>query len=334
MDLNLLRQSLAVPIKQAGDIDSAGRQAFQIGQKIGLSETDLDAAVFIAVELASNLVKHGGGGDLIFRVIDNDFDHGIELMSLDNGSGMIVSRCMEDGYSTAGGAGTGLGTIRRLATAFDAYSLAEMGSVLVARILKRTSSTSPFDLGALCLPIAGERYCGDAWAVREHEDRLSMMVSDGLGHGIGAAEASDLALGIFAQALDHAPSAILEAQHVALTGSIGAAVLTCRLDSRTNMMSCTGIGNVAGVIVDGADERGVVSLEGVVGSRVRKIKTFDYDVLAGQTLVFHSDGLTSRWRLKDFPGLFSRSAAVIAGVMFKTYRRGKDDATVLVVRRR
>ena len=334
MDLNLLRQSLAVPIKQAGDIDVAGRQAFQIGQKIGLNEKDLDAAVFIAVELASNLVKHGGGGDLIFRVIDNDFDHGIELMSLDNGPGMIVSRCMDDGYSTTGGAGTGLGTVRRLATAFDAYSLAEIGSVLVARILKRTSGTSLFDIGALCLPVAGERYCGDAWDVREHEDRLSMMVSDGLGHGIGAAEASDLALGIFAQASDHAPSAILEAQHVALTASVGAAVLTCRLDCRTNIMSCTGVGNVAGVIVDGADERGVVSLEGVVGSRVRKIKTFDYDVLAGQTLVFHSDGLTSRWRLKDFPGLFSRSAAVIAGVMFRTYRRGKDDATVLVLRRR
>jgi hypothetical protein len=46
----------------------------------------------------------------------------------------------------------------------------------------------------------------------------------------------------------------------------------------------------------------------------------------------HSDGVQSRWDLSKYPGLLSRQAAVIAGVLLRDFRRERDDASVLVVK--
>ena len=37
----------------------------------------------------------------------------LKIISLDDGPGMDVQRCLQDGYSTAGSPGTGLGAIHR-----------------------------------------------------------------------------------------------------------------------------------------------------------------------------------------------------------------------------
>jgi hypothetical protein len=49
--------------------------------------------------------------------------------------------------------------------------------------------------------------------------------------------------------------------------------------------------------------------------------------------VLHSDGVGSRWDLAEYPGLSTRHPALIAGVLHRDFSRGRDDATVVVVRR-
>jgi serine/threonine protein phosphatase PrpC len=49
-------------------------------------------------------------------------------------------------------------------------------------------------------------------------------------------------------------------------------------------------------------------------------------------LVLHSDGLTTRWRWEDFPGLGRTSASVIARRLLQALAKDDDDATVLVVK--
>jgi hypothetical protein len=49
-------------------------------------------------------------------------------------------------------------------------------------------------------------------------------------------------------------------------------------------------------------------------------------------LVLHSDGLTSHWKLAAYSGLHVRHAAVIAGVLYRDFRRANDDVTVVVVK--
>jgi len=48
----------------------------------------------------------------------------------------------------------------------------------------------------------------------------------------------------------------------------------------------------------------------------------------------HSDGLSARWNLADYPGLFQRHPAVIAATLYRDNVRSRDDATIVVARYR
>jgi hypothetical protein len=76
----------------------------------------------------------------------------------------------------------------------------------------------------------------------------------------------------------------------------------------------------------------MVSHNGTVGAEMRKVQEFVYRWPKGAPVVFHSDGITTHWDLQAYPGLASRQSALIAGVIFRDFQRGRDDATVVVLR--
>ena len=331
--MNLIRQSLAMPIREMHDVGDARRQATLAARDMSFDETAAGRVGIVTTELAGNLVKHAGGGTLILRALSSGASAGLELTTLDDGPGMDVQRCMEDGYSTAGSPGTGLGAIKRMTSAFDIYSLRDRGTVMVANLWAGATPVTAFDIGAICLPVAGETLCGDGWATRETAAGLDFVVCDGLGHGPIAAESTDLALSIFADKPELEPGALLERMHGALKTTRGAAILTARLDSAAGQLTCAGIGNIGGYIMSQPKPKGIVSMNGIVGHQVTRVKTFTYEVSPNDLVILHSDGLTTHWKLDDFPGLFNRSAGIVAAMMYKHFKRGKDDATVLVLRR-
>jgi hypothetical protein len=49
-------------------------------------------------------------------------------------------------------------------------------------------------------------------------------------------------------------------------------------------------------------------------------------------LILHSDGLQTRWNLRDYPGLVTRHPAVVTALLHRDFSRGRDDATVLAIR--
>lgn len=53
---------------------------------------------------------------------------------------------------------------------------------------------------------------------------------------------------------------------------------------------------------------------------------------AESVLVLHSDGISSRWSLEQYPGLRDCHPALIAGVLHRDFRKGHDDSTVVVIR--
>ena len=57
---------------------------------------------------------------------------------------------------------------------------------------------------------------------------------------------------------------------------------------------------------------------------------WEVDWNADSLLVMHSDGLATRWQLDKYPGLAMRHPALIAGVLYRDFSRGRDDVTVLV----
>ena len=61
------------------------------------------------------------------------------------------------------------------------------------------------------------------------------------------------------------------------------------------------------------------------------MQVFTYPWPKGSLLLLHSDGLTTHWRAGDYPGLLACRPAVAAGVLYRDFRRRRDDATVLVL---
>jgi hypothetical protein len=63
-----------------------------------------------------------------------------------------------------------------------------------------------------------------------------------------------------------------------------------------------------------------------------RVRELEYPFGTQAALVLHTDGIGSRWKPEDWPGLWRRHPAVIAGAIFRDQKRGRDDATVVAVR--
>ena len=123
------------------------------------------------------------------------------MLALDRGRGMTdISRCMQDGYSTAGSPGTGLGAITRLADNMRIYSRPGQGCAIMARFRRPPVRGPEPGSGAVLAPYPGEQVCGDNWAFSDGPGRHDHVLVDGAGHGVEAARAADVAVQTFAAA--------------------------------------------------------------------------------------------------------------------------------------
>jgi hypothetical protein len=93
------------------------------------------------------------------------------------------------------------------------------------------------------------------------------------------------------------------------------------------------VGNIAARIYDGSLSRhNLVSLNGTAGHQCERIQEFNYPWPEDGLLILHSDGLSTSTGLETYPGLAARDPALIAGVLYRDFCRGRDDATVVVVK--
>jgi anti-sigma regulatory factor (Ser/Thr protein kinase) len=308
-----------------------------MGSDLGLDEVCVEHVSIVVTELATNLVKHAGGGDLILRALRIAGPTGIEALSLDKGPGIgNVGESLSDGYSTSGSPGTGLGAIQRFSSLFDIYSRPGRGTAVLSRIWRQPPSASaqvrPLEVGVVCLPVTTEEACGDAWALHQTRERALIILTDGLGHGPGAAEASAAAVDIFENHTNNSPAEMIERMHAALRSTRGAAVTVTEMLWGRRILRYAGVGNISGRIFSGDAVRNMVSHNGTVGLEARKIVEFTYPWPEDGLLVLHSDGLATHWNLDDYPGLRGRNPALIAGVLFRDHNRVRDDSTVVVIR--
>ena len=65
----------------------------------------------------------------------------------------------------------------------------------------------------------------------------------------------------------------------------------------------------------------MVSHNGTVGHTIRKVQEFIYPWPPGSLLVMHSDGLATQWQLGRYAGLASSHPGLVAGVLYRDFRR-------------
>ena len=325
----------AISIEDDSQIGEARRVAAAISSAAGLGSAEAGRVAIVVNELGSNVRKHAARGEIVVRELRMDSASGVELLAIDRGPGMDLEKSLRDGHSTAGTRGEGLGAVRRLAHEFDAYS-AKHGTVVLARVWAGEPPAVPVQSGAISVPVPGEQECGDSWELQQGGPLLRFMVVDGLGHGPLAARAATTAVASFNEPSTRrlpGPEAVLHALHAALRSTRGAAIAVAELDLVRRALRFGGIGNI-GATLDGVSNkpRGLVSHNGIAGHEARRIQEFEVAWPSHAVLVVHSDGLAGHWKLDGYPGLHARHAAVIAGVLYRDFRRASDDATVLVVK--
>jgi len=325
----------SISVDESTRIAEARRVAVTSAQQEGFGQQWAEEIAILTSELATNLLKHAGSGELHITRLSSLGEPGVQVLAIDRGPGMAnLHACVADGFSTAGTSGTGLGAVSRLADVFDGYSQPGRGTVLVARKFApdRRNGHEDWVFAGVMVPFPGEPACGDNWLSRSDDVQTWVLVADGLGHGILAADASAAAVRAFEKAPLDSPVSVLEKVHQALRPTRGAAVAVSCIQRESGAVRYAGLGNIAGALVDGGRVRLMVSHAGTAGLEARRFQEFRYDLAAEGALVMHSDGISGNWSLDAYPGLLRHHPAVIAGVIYRDAGRRRDDACVVVGR--
>ena len=327
-----LLPDIIVAVQEKTDVAEARRCAAEFA---GFDQRYAGALNIVVTEVATNLIKHGHGGHVVIHRTGLRSGSPVDVIAIDNGPGIPdVARCLADGYSTAGTPGTGLGAISRAAGFLDIYSAPNKGVVLAARVGPASESNHQrYEIGAVCAAYPGESVSGDCWGFDATGASWRLALGDGLGHGFFAAQASDAGIEAVMNERQAPPSVALDRAHQLLRATRGAAMSVADIDPGAGAVSFSGVGNVAGAIVqDATTRRQMLSTNGTLGHEMRPAVQYQYPLSRGALVIIHSDGLSASWALEKYPGLFNRHPAVIAGVLFRDHRRQRDDATIVVIR--
>ena len=153
------------------ELTAARGAAAALARRVGLDEQRAAEVALCVSEATGNLSKHAVDGSVLLRVVRTAQVAGVELLAIDSGPGMAdVTRSLQDGSSSTGTLGIGLGTLARLADSLDIHSLPGRGTVMAARFWSRGTerglATVEPAVAGLTRAINGEQVCGDAWAAR------------------------------------------------------------------------------------------------------------------------------------------------------------------------
>jgi anti-sigma regulatory factor (Ser/Thr protein kinase) len=322
------------PVTETSHVSTVRRAGAALAARAGFDESGVGRVALVVSEIATNLVKHARGGEILLTLIDDD-GAGVEVLALDKGPGFRdFEQSAQDGHSTSGTLGHGLGAVRRQADCFDLFST-PAGTVALARLYRQpdvSPSTNGIAVAGVSVPKPGELRCGDDWAADVGPHRTALFVVDGLGHGPEAAQVAAEAVAVFKRASARAPAALLDDVHLALRPTRGGAVGMAVVDLDRNITTYAGIGNIGGSLVTGNERRSFVSQNGTAGHVARRLQEFSYPIAGQSTIVMQSDGLGTQWNPADYPGLWRRDPAIVAGVLYRDFTRRRDDVTVLVGR--
>jgi anti-sigma regulatory factor (Ser/Thr protein kinase) len=342
------------PITDEAQVGTVRRAVNRFAKQTGLEETAIAQLDIVVQELATNAVKYAENRGWLHWTEPLAYDGrtGVELFYCDKGPGISdLERAFRDGVSSGGGLGTGLGAVRRLTEEFDAYSTVQgmtrrlpgsRRSTHGTAILVRKWAPTPHSnlestafnrqIGAWTRARPGEDTNGDAYFITENCDKSLYAVIDGLGHGSGAKEASDVALEVLSTWAGEPLDDVIVGVHDALRATRGAVMSAVVLDRNQELLQFAGVGNIEVRILGGAEPARPIPTNGTLGARLSQLRVWPHRWTEGMNIIMASDGVSASWDIESYPGLLVKSPQLVAGILLRDYGRDTDDATVLVVR--
>jgi serine/threonine-protein kinase RsbT len=127
-------ERLEVPVATRAQADGIRGVARRYAGEAGCDRILTERFALAAIELATNLARYASDGYLVFSTIDAHRGRAVQVESHDDGPGIEdIGRAMCDGFSTGGGLGSGLPSVRRLLDEIDVASSAE-GTRVIGRL--------------------------------------------------------------------------------------------------------------------------------------------------------------------------------------------------------
>ena len=123
------------PIRSSADVVTVRQAVRTRAAALGFSLVEQTKMVTAASELARNTLDYGGGGDAVVESLENGGRRGLRVTFEDQGPGIAdIERALQDGFTSGGGLGLGLGGARRLVNEFEIHS--ELGKGTRVRITR------------------------------------------------------------------------------------------------------------------------------------------------------------------------------------------------------
>lgn len=322
-------------IQEPSDVLVASHAADELMLLAGFAEQER-ADIAIAVrELATNILKHAGAGEVRIWVGVDAF----EVEAVDEGPGILsVERAVTDGYSSAGSLGYGLGTVNRLMDDMVIESVRGRGTTVTARRQRRVHEDvpgrCPLDIGVATLAKPGYDENGDAFVVRLWGTKALVGVIDGVGHGGPAKVASQAARRYVESHHDQPLDGIFRGAATACRGTRGVVMALGRFDWGLDRLEFASVGNIEARVLGAEQPINFVVRRGIIGLNAPPPRLTTHAWPAAATLVMYSDGVQDHWGPDALDGLAEAPASAMARTLLDRLGRETDDATVLVVKGR
>ncbi|MES2810499.1 MAG: ATP-binding protein [Bacteroidota bacterium] len=303
----------------------------------GINPARINELDLIVAEMTSNLFKYSDDGELLMGVFANGDNPYVELISIDNGPGMInPSRMMQDGISTTNTLGHGLGSMKRMSDTFELYSQIGWGTIVLSRVYSNPEKPKAKH-NIIMRPIVvfkpGEKTSGDGFIYKKTDKYFKLMLADGLGHGPEANRAVNEAAAAFKVFPDYSPADTIRFIHSTIKKTRGAVISIVGYDNARKVWTSTGVGNIAVRFMGPVNFKNQMSYNGIVGHNIpNTMNDQEYTAEEFNQVMLCSDGIKTRIDMARYPMMYKYDLTVLAAAIYKDHARRTDDMSVVIAK--
>jgi anti-sigma regulatory factor (Ser/Thr protein kinase) len=324
------------PIYDEASVSSARQRVRDTGRQFNLDKELTERVALIASELTHNQLAHAKQGYFAVKPITRGSVRGLEIVAADIGPGIQnPTLSLKDKVSTSGSLGAGLAAVLRIADEVEFDNRILEGTCVVARKFESGAVSLCCEVAVMGKPYPGEIISGDDGVFAQSDSAFLAGVSDGLGHGPEARQASNRAIDVLRRTQQMDLDQMVDHINEELASTRGCAMSIVRFNRNDRMLECASVGDVHSHLYNLKDAHFFASTPLILGERKslqRKARIEKVTVDPGSVLVMFTDGLKSRTSLKGQLDILRKPAIVIADHLLQNDSRPDDDALVLVAR--
>ena len=124
-----MRPSLRIIIRDDQSLTAAVLEATRLAKETGLSSVAAQQVATVTSELARNILKYAGRGQIELEGLEHRGRKGVRLIASDSGPGIEdIEQAMAEHYSTGGTLGLGLSGAKRMMDDFTVTSQPGQGT--------------------------------------------------------------------------------------------------------------------------------------------------------------------------------------------------------------